>query len=170
MIGYNSGNSRNGYNSRTLDIKYGEISVTVPRVRNGEFNQQTIPAYDRRTDSFETTILQLYSKGGTTSEIADLIEKMYGHAYSRQTISYITKAVEINVEVFHNRTFSKRYVALFCDATMINVRRGTVAKEAIHIIIGITKKGHKDILDYRVYPHEGPSNYTDMLRIFMNVV
>lgn len=108
--------------------------------------------------------MQLYSKGVTTSEIADLIEKMYGHAYSKQTISNITKAVEVNVEAFHNRTFSKRYVALFCNATMINVRRDSVAKEALHIIIGITEDGHKDILDYRVYPHEGASNYTDMLR------
>lgn len=163
VIGYNSGNSRNGYYSRTLDTKYGEISVTVPRDRNGDFKQQTIPAYDRRTDSLETTVLQLYSKGVTTSEIADLIEKMYGHAYSRQTISNITKAVEVNVEAFHNRMFSKRYVALFCDATMINVRRDSVAKEALHIIIGITEDGHKEILDYRVYPHEGASNYTDML-------
>ena len=89
----------------------------------------------------------------TTSEIADLIEKMYGHAYSRQTISNITKAVEVNVEAFHNRMFTKRYVALFCDATMINVRRDSVAKETLHIIIGITEDGHKEILDYRVYPH-----------------
>lgn len=59
--------------------------------------------------------------------------------------------------------FSKRYVALFCDATMINVRRESVAKEALHIILGITEDGHKEILDYRVYPHEGASNYTDML-------
>ena len=61
VIGYNSGNSRNGYYSRTLDTKYGEISVTVPRDRNGDFKQQTIPAYDRRTDSLEVTVLQLYS-------------------------------------------------------------------------------------------------------------
>ena len=164
VIGYNSGNSRNGYYSRSLQTKYGEININVPRDRNGEFKQQTVPTYDRRTDSLETTILQLYSRGVTTSEIADLIEKMYGHAYSKQTISNITKAVEVNVEAFHNRTFDKRYVALYCDATMLNVRRDSVAKEALHIIIGITEDGHKDILDYRLYPNEAASNYTDMLQ------
>lgn len=164
VIGYNSGNSRNGYYSRSLQTKYGEININVPRDRNGEFKQQTVPTYDRRTDSLETTILQLYSRGVTTSEIADLIEKMYGHAYSKQTISNITKAVEVNVEAFHNRTFDKRYAALYCDATMLNVRRGSVAKEALHIIIGITEDGHKDILDYRLYPNEAASNYTDMLQ------
>ncbi len=163
-IGYNSGNSRNGYYSRSLQTKYGEINVNIPRDRNGEFKQQTVPTYDRRTDSLETTILQLYSRGVTTSEIADLIEKMYGHAYSKQTISNITKTVEVNVEAFHNRTFNKRYVALYCDATMLNVRRDSVAKEALHIIIGITEDGHKDVLDYRLYPNETASNYTDMLQ------
>lgn len=61
VIGYNSDNSRNGYYSRTLDTKYGEISVTIPKDWNGNFKQQTIPAYDRRTDSLEVTVLQLYS-------------------------------------------------------------------------------------------------------------
>ena len=164
VIGYNSGNSRNGYYSRSLQTKYGEINVNIPRDRNGEFKQQTVPHYDRRTDSLETTILQLYSRGVTTSEIADLIEKMYGHAYSKQTISNITKIVEVNVDEFHKRVFNKRYVALYCDATMLNVRRDSVAKEALHIIIGITEDGHKDILDYRLYPNEAASNYTDMLQ------
>ena len=35
----------------------------------------------------------MYSKGVTTREIAELIEKMYGHYYSRQTISNITQTV-----------------------------------------------------------------------------
>ena len=70
-IGYNSGNSRNGSYSRRFESKYGEIQVEIPRDRNGEFTQQTIPAYKRRSDDLETTILQLYSKESTTSEIAD---------------------------------------------------------------------------------------------------
>ena len=35
--GYNSGNSRNGSYSRNLKTKYGEITVEIPRDRNGEF-------------------------------------------------------------------------------------------------------------------------------------
>lgn len=46
-----------------------------------------IVPYKRNTDDLETTILHLYSKEITTSEIADLIKKLYGHAYSKQIIS-----------------------------------------------------------------------------------
>lgn len=46
----------------------------------------------------------------------------------------------------------------FLDATLINVRKDSAAKVTMYIIIGITEDGHEDILDYRVYPHEGASN------------
>lgn len=163
-VGYNSGNSRNGNYTRTVKTKYGEVCLTIPRDRNGEFNQQTIPPYKRQTDDLETTILQLYSKGITTSEIADLIEKMYGHAYTPQTVSSITQAIETSVDEFHKRSLSKRYLAVYGDSTYLNVRRDSVSKEALHILIGITPEGYKEVLDYRIYPQESADNYREMLR------
>lgn len=163
-VGYNSGNSRNGSYTRKIKTIYGEINVIVPRDRNGEFIQQTVPPYKRQTDDLETTILQLYSKGITTSEIAELIDKMYGHAYTPQTVSRITQSVESSVEAFHQRLLSKRYVAIYGDATYLNVRRDSVSKEALHILIGITQEGHKEVLDYRIYPQESASNYREMLQ------
>ncbi|MDQ8463379.1 transposase, partial [Enterococcus faecium] len=40
-----------------------------------------------------TTIIHLFEKGVTMSEIADLIEKMYGHHYTPQTMSNMTKVL-----------------------------------------------------------------------------
>jgi len=80
--GYNSGDSRNGSYTRTLQTRYGELNIVVPRDRLGKFKQQTIPSYSRSDDYLEKTVIQLYSKGVTTREIADLIEKMYGQYYS----------------------------------------------------------------------------------------
>lgn len=161
--GYNSGNSRNGYYSRILHSRFGDLNISIPRDRNGEFSTKTIPAYQRNTDDLETTIIQLYKKGITTREISDLVEKMYGHYYTPQTISNITKAVQDQVNEFHNRPVSNRYVVLYCDATYLNVRRDSVAKEALHIIIGITPEGNKEVLDYALYPTESSANYKDML-------
>jgi len=162
-VGYNSGNSRNGYYTRILHSRFGDLNISVPRDRNGEFSPKAIPAYKRNTDDLETTIIQLYKKGITTREIADLIEKMYGHYYTPQTISNITKAVENQVNEFHNRPLANRYVVLYCDATYLNVRRDSVAKEALHIIVCITPEGNKEVLDYVLYPTESPANYKDML-------
>ena len=116
----------------------------------------------------ETTIIQLYKKGITTREISDLIEKMYGHYYTPQTVSNITKAIQNQVERFHNRPISDKYVAIYCDATYLNVRRDSVAKEALHIILGITVEGTKEVLDYALYPSESASNYQEMLLSLKN--
>lgn len=64
------------------------------------------------------------------SEIADLIEKMYGHHYTPQTIS---NTVSEAVEEFNQRELDKRYVCIYLDATYLPLRRDTVTKEAIYI-------------------------------------
>ena len=70
ILGYNTGNSRNGFYERDLDTSYGRLYIKVPRDRNGHFEQQLIPDYARRTDELETTLITLYKKGITTREIS----------------------------------------------------------------------------------------------------
>ena len=161
--GYGSGNSRNGFYSRELDTKYGKLHISVPRDRNGSFEQHLIPDYSRRMDDLETTIVTLYRKGISTREISDLIEKLYGHHYTPATVSNISKAVADQVKVFHERPLSERYVVIFMDATYLSVRRDSVAKEPLHVLLGITPDGTREILDYALYPTEAASNYEEMM-------
>jgi putative transposase len=89
---------------------------------------------------------------------------MYGHHYSPATVSNITKAVQEQVEAFHQRTISEKYAIIYGDATYLSVRRDSVAKEALHILIGITHKGEKEVLDYALSPSESADNYREMLQ------
>ena len=161
--GYNSGNSRNGYYGRTVKTEYGELQLKVPRDRTGEFEQHTVPAYRQSSSYLEETIIQLYRKGITTREIADLIERMYGHHYSATTVSNLAKLLDKDVQAFHQRQVKPKYVAVYCDATFLNVRRDTVGKEALHMLIGIDAQGYKEVLDYALYPTESCLNYKEML-------
>ncbi len=68
--GINTRNNRNGSYERSFDTKYGQLNLTIPRDRNGRFENHTLPAYGRHSDSLETTVIQLYTKGITTTEIA----------------------------------------------------------------------------------------------------
>ncbi|NTN77054.1 transposase, partial [Enterococcus faecium] len=43
--GFNSGNSRNGSYFRSIKTEYGKLTLEKHRDRNGEFKQQTLPAY-----------------------------------------------------------------------------------------------------------------------------
>ncbi|WP_234535768.1 transposase, partial [Paenibacillus pseudetheri] len=89
-LGVNSGNSRNGGYCRTLHTEYGDLQLNMPRDRNGEFKQQTVPPYKRSNDTLESFVIHMFQKGVTMTEIADLIERMYGHHYTPQTVSNMT--------------------------------------------------------------------------------
>ncbi|MFL2132199.1 transposase, partial [Ruoffia sp. FAM 20857] len=80
----------------------------------------------------EETVIHLFQKGITMSEIADLIEKMYGHHYTPQTMSNMTKVFSEEVAAFKKRPLNDHYAAIYLDATYIPLKRKTVDKEAIH--------------------------------------
>lgn len=82
-------------------------------------------------------VIILYKKGITTSEIAELLEKMYGNHYSPTTISNISKVMKNEIEAYHNCKIKKDFIVLYCDATYLLVRGNSVAKEALHVIIRI---------------------------------
>ena len=162
-IGFNSGNSRNGAYARTLHTEYGDLELSMPRDRNGEFNQQTVAPYKRSNDTLEAFVIHMFQKGVTMSEISDLIEKMYGHHYTSQTISNMTKVMSEQVEAFKSRPLEQRYACVYLDATYIALKRDTVSKEAVYITIGIREDGSKEVLAYTVAPTESAFVWEEVL-------
>lgn len=162
--GFNSVNSRNGNYLRSFRTEYGELNLVIPRDRNGKFSQQTLPAYKRTNDSLETTIIQLFQKGITMSEISELIEKMYGYHYTPQTISNMTKIVSEDIIAFKERSLESRYSVIFMDATHIPLKRQTVSKEAVYIVIGIRLDGTKEVLGFSLAPTESAYVWKEILQ------
>lgn len=164
--GWNTGNSRNGAYYRKVDTQFGQIEIKVPRDRNGEFHQHTMPDYKRHTDVLEQTVIKLYSKGVTTREIADLIEKMYGSYYSPAMVSNISKEMIPKVEAYHQRHLSDKFFCVYLDATYIPLKRVTYEREAVYIAIGIKPNGHKEVIDYCIAPTENIEIWSEMLKGF----
>lgn len=164
--GWNTGNSRNGAYYRKVDTQFGQIEIKVPRDRNGEFHQHTMPDYKRHTDVLEQTVIKLYSKGVTTREIADLIEKMYGGYYSPAMVSNISKEMIPKVEAYHQRHLSDKFFCVYLDATYIPLKRVTYEREAVYIAVGIKPNGHKEVIDYCIAPTENIEIWSEMLKGF----
>ncbi|WP_077701822.1 IS256 family transposase [Virgibacillus dokdonensis] len=162
--GVHSGNSRNGFYDRTFKTEYGELQLRIPRDRNGEFQQQTVAPYKRSNDTLEQFVIHLYEKGITTDEIAHLIERMYGHHYTKQTVSNLTKLVAEDVQAFHERKLENRYACIYLDATQIPIRRNTVEKESVYIAIGITEDGIKEVLDFTIAPTESAHVWEELMQ------
>src|SRR6201994_2984570 len=61
--GRGSGNSRNGFSSKTVIGDDGAIEIAVPRDRNGSFEPQLVPKGQTRLDGFDDRIISLYARG-----------------------------------------------------------------------------------------------------------
>ena len=139
------------------------MNLTIPRDRNGELSQQTLPAYKRTNDSLETTIIQLFQKGITMAEISKLIEKMYGHHYTPQTISNMSKLVAEDVLAFKERTLEANYSVIFMDAT--HIPEATDCFEGSSVYYDwYSFDGTKEVLGFTIAPTESAYIWKEVLQ------
>lgn len=160
-------NYRNGFYKRKFLSEYGELELLIPRDRLGKFHSHLLPAYSRRTKKIDKTVLDLYAHGVTTTEITQVVEKLYGKHYSAMTVSNISKQMANVIFSYHQRQLHRRFFCIFLDATYINTRLdGKVVQAAVHVALGITDDGHKTIIDYAISPTESASQWKKMLTDF----
>ena len=60
--GWNTGNSRNGAYFRKVETRFGPIEIQVPRDRNGQFHQHTLPDYKQHSDVLESMVIKRKAK------------------------------------------------------------------------------------------------------------
>jgi putative transposase len=168
--GRGSGNSRNGYSSKTLSTEIGEIELQIPRDRNGEFTPTTVPKHVRRLDGLNANVLSLYAKGLTTGDIQSHLVEIYGTELSRETISKITDAVIEEMGAWQNRPLERVYAVMLIDAIVIKVRDSQVANRPVYVAIGVDMDGRRDVLGMWLGPAggEGAKQWMTMLTELRN--
>lgn len=158
VVGNNSGNSRNGYNSKTISSDYGETLIHVPRDRNGTFEPQLIEKRQTRTDEIEQKVMAMYSKGMTQRDIEDSLREIYGADISQSLISRITDKILPEVNEWQNRPLETVYPIIFFDGIVFKVRKDNkIINKCAYSVLGIDMDGHKDILGIWLSENESAS-------------
>jgi len=167
--GRGSGNSRNGATCKTVKSNLGDMDITVPRDRNGEFEPQMVPKGHRRIDGFDDKILALYARGMSTRDIQDHLRDIYGSDVSPTLISRVTDAVLDEVHRWQNRPLERLYAILYLDALWIKVRHhGRVVKKAVYVVIGINEDGLRDVLGLWLSEAEGAATWLQIVTELQN--
>jgi putative transposase len=61
VTGHHSGNSRNGTNSKTIKTDTGEVTIDVPRDRNGEFEPVVVGKRQTHLKRYADKVISLYA-------------------------------------------------------------------------------------------------------------
>src|ERR1700739_2829585 len=91
--GRSSGNSRNGYSSKTVIGDDGAIEIAVPRDRNGSFEPQIVAKGQTRLDGLDDRVISLYARGLSVRGIQAHLQELYRVEGSPGLVSRATAAV-----------------------------------------------------------------------------
>ena len=98
-----AGNSRNGYSKKTIRSEQGEMEVSIPRDRQGDFEPVLVPKHQRRVAGLDEKIVAMYARGATTRDISAQLEELYGVNVSAALISEVTDEVLEEVKQWQTR-------------------------------------------------------------------
>ena len=168
--GDNSGNSRNGYTTKTVITDDNDrIEVKVPRDRNSTFEPVIIPKHEKRTPLFNDQIISMYSFGMSTRDIQRHLQQVYGVEVSPETISNITDSVMADVREWQTRPLEKSYPILFLDALRVNSRQdGKNINKALYVALAINWEGRKEVLGLWLADTEGAKFWMSVLTDIKN--
>ena len=150
-------NRRNGSYEKTIIDEHGsQITVDVPRDREGEFAPQLLPKGVRRFAGFDDKVISLYARGMSMSEIQGHLEEIYHTEISKDLISTITDGVIDEVTTWQNRPLDRIYPILYLDCIHVKSRdNNIVINKAVYLAIAVNMDGKKELLGIWVGKNEG---------------
>lgn len=164
-----SDNRRNGHSKKKVRSEFGEIEVSIPRDRNGEYEPKLIAKNSRSVEGLEEKILALYAAGLSTRDIHTQIQELYGVEVSAEMVSRITDRVLPMLSEWQNRPLEEVYPFVFMDAIHYKVREDKqVVSKAAYVVLGVTKDGYKEVLGIWIGQSESSKFWLSVLNELKN--
>ncbi|MED3498969.1 IS256 family transposase [Brevibacillus agri] len=162
-------NSRNGYSKKTVTSEYGELDLTIPRDRLGEFEPAIVKKHQRHVTGIEDQIVSMYAKGMSTRDIQDHLHNLYGLEVSPTLISNVTAKLLPLIKEWQNRPLQSVYSVVFMDAIHFKVKQdGQIISKAAYMVIGIDLEGYKDVLGIWIGENESAKFWLHVLTDLKN--
>ena len=163
-------NSRNGHSSKNLRTSFGDVEVSVPRDRKGEFEPQLLKKNQASiSQDIEEKSLSMDAKGMTAGDIEVHIQDIYGLAVSDTTVRQITDKILPVAKEWQQRPLESIYAVVFLDAIHYHVRsERQIVKKAVYIAIGLDLDGRKDVLGMWVGENESAKFWATVLNGLRN--
>ena len=136
----------NGYKTRSLKTKNGELELKVPQVRSGNFFPSYFEKGLRSDRALRVAMAEMYVSGVSTRKVARVLEETCGVEVTSQEVSRSAQALDEEISRWRNRKIGS-YVYLLVDAIYCKIREAGVVRDAACLVaIGIDGQGRREIL------------------------
>jgi transposase-like protein len=158
---------RNGYKSRKLKTRLGELNLAVPQVRGTEpYSPLFFAKWERSERALLVSCAEMYFMGVSTRKVKHVLEKMGGFSLSASTVSSVAQELDEKLAEFRERRLDEReWPVLMVDACYVKVRsHGRVRKQAVLVVAGINDDGRRELLTWRLADVESEDTWTEVFR------
>lgn len=157
-------NRRNGYTKKTVITDQGDVTLGVPRDRNGAFEPQIVQKRQTRLEGFDDKVLALYARGMTVRDIQSQLKDIYGTEVSPALISNVTDAVMDEARAWQTRSLENVYPIVFFDALVVKVRENQrVINKSVYLALAVNTSGQKELLGIWISQNEGAKFWLGIL-------
>lgn len=162
-------NARNGFSEKTVSSPDGQLTLEIPRDRDGSFEPQLIKKHQTRITSMDDQILSLYAKGMTNREIVAFFKEMYDADVSASLISKVTDAVIEQVTEWQNRALDSLYPVVYLDCLVVKIRQhSTVINKSVYLALAVNMDGQKELLGMWIAQTEGAKFWLSVMTELKN--
>jgi putative transposase len=146
---------RNGHRDRQLSTQAGDVSLQIPKLRQGAFFPVILEPRRRIDQALHAVVMEAYVHGVSTRAVDDLVQALGIDAgISKSEVSRICAGLDEVVGAFRARTLGHTSFAyVYLDATYLHVREtrlGQVVSKAVVVATGITATGGREVLGLAV--------------------
>lgn len=140
----------NGYKPKTVQTRVGNITFSVPQVRDGDFYPEALEKGLRSERALTLALAEMYVQGVSTRKVKAITEQLCGVSVSSTQVSNAASLLDGELEKWRERPLGE-YPYLYLDAYYEQVREdGQVRHLAVLVAVGVKRAGKRDILGVSV--------------------
>ena len=161
------GNRRNGYRERKLVTVLGEITMRIPKLREGTyFPDELIRPYSRVDRAMVAIVKEVYVRGLSTRKIEKAADALEFASLSPSRVSRMTSELDEEVAALNAARFDgTAFPYLWLDATYLNCRdEGHVQSKGVVTAIACGDDGSRRFVGFGVVGTESAVSWKAFLR------
>jgi putative transposase len=158
---------RNGSRPRVLTTTAGDLSLKIPKLRQGSFFPSLLERRRRVDQALFAVVMEAYLHGVSTRKVDDLVKALGADTgISKSEVSRICEGLDAEVAAFRDRDLgSIEFPYVFLDATYCKARvNHRVVSQAVVVAVGVAADGRREVLGFDVGDSENEAFWTEFLR------
>lgn len=155
----------NGYKPKTVLTRMGEITFSIPQVRDSNFYPSALDKGSRTEQAVNLALAEMYLQGVSTRKVIEVLQRLVGPevSISSTQVSRATAQLDTGLQAWRERLLDETpYV--FLDARYERIREGgQIVDCAVLVAVGVTSSGHRRVLGVSVALSEAEVHWRQFL-------